>query len=42
MCFHLLQSRDQMIMDKRWRQEFGGMRGLRESDMIDSEISEAE
>ena len=27
-------------MDKRWRQEFGGMRGLRESDMVDAEISE--
>ena len=33
-------SRDSFIMDKRWRQEFGGMRGLRESDMVDAEISE--
>ena len=28
-----------MIMDKRWRQEFSGMRGLREEDMIDEEIN---
>ncbi len=28
-------SRDGMVMDKRWRQEFGGMRGFREEDMID-------
>jgi len=35
-------SRDSFIMDKRWRQEFGGMRGLRESDMIDLEINEAD
>tara|TARA_B100000767_G_C19777695_1_gene543699 strand:- start:1682 stop:2803 length:1122 start_codon:yes stop_codon:yes gene_type:complete len=35
-------SKDSFIMDKRWRQEFGGMRGLRESDMIDTEISEAD
>ena len=34
------QNRLQMIMDKRWRQEFAGMRGLREEDMIDSEIKE--
>jgi N-acetyl sugar amidotransferase len=32
-------SRDNMIMDKRWRQEFGGMRGLREEDVVDLEIS---
>jgi len=32
-------SRDNMIMDKRWRQEFGGMRGLREEDMVDLDIS---
>ena len=32
-------SRDSFIMDKRWRQEFGGMRGLRESDMIDLDIT---
>ena len=32
-------SRDNMVMDKRWRQEFGGMRGLREEDMVDSDIS---
>ena len=35
-----LESRSNMIMDKRWRQEFGGMRGFREEDMIDDEISE--
>lgn len=34
-----LQSRDNMIMDQRWRQEFGGMRGFREEDMVDHEIS---
>lgn len=33
-------SRDNMIMNKRWRQEFGGMRGYREEDMLDEEISE--
>jgi N-acetyl sugar amidotransferase len=32
-------SRDNMLMDKRWRQEFGGMRGLREEDMVDLNIS---
>lgn len=32
-------SRDSFIMDRRWRQEFGGMRGLRESDMVDVDIS---
>lgn len=31
-------SRDNMIMDKRWRQEFGGMRGLREEDMVGFDI----
>ena len=25
-----IESRSKMIMDKRWRQEFSGMRGLRE------------
>ncbi len=34
------ENRHQMIMDKRWRQEFSGMRGLREEDMIDEEISD--
>lgn len=29
------QSRDNMIMDRRWRQEFGLMRGFREEDMVD-------
>lgn len=29
-------------MDKRWRQEFGGLRGLREEDMVDDEISESD
>lgn len=33
-------SRDSFIMDKRWRQEFGGMRGLRETDMVDLDTSE--
>lgn len=32
-------SRDNMVMDRRWRQEFGGMRGFREEDMVDNEIS---
>ena len=32
-------SKKNYIMDKRWRQEFGGMRGLREEDMIDSDIN---
>ena len=33
------ESRNNFIMDKRWRQEFGGMRGLREEDMSDYDIS---
>ena len=33
-------SRDNMIMNKRWRQEFGGMRGYREEDMLDFDITE--
>ncbi|MDH5325763.1 MAG: N-acetyl sugar amidotransferase [Gammaproteobacteria bacterium] len=33
------QSRDSMIIDRRWRQEFGLMRGFREEDMVDEEIS---
>ena len=32
-------SKKNYIMDKRWRQEFGGMRGLREEDMIDENLS---
>jgi len=32
-------SRDNLVMDRRWRQEFGLMRGLREEDMVDSDIS---
>ena len=35
-------SRDNMIMDQRWRQEFGGMRGFREEDMVDEDISIAD
>jgi N-acetyl sugar amidotransferase len=35
-------SRDNMVMDKRWRQEFGGMRGLREEDMTGMDISIAD
>ena len=31
-----------MIMDKRWRQEFAGMRGFREEDMVDEEVSLAD
>ena len=31
-----------MIMDRRWRQEFSGMRGFREEDMIDHDISSAD
>ena len=33
------KERDNMVMDKRWRQELGGMRGFREEDMVDNEIS---
>ncbi len=33
-----IKDRDNYIFDKRWRQELGGMRGLREEDMLDSEI----
>tara|TARA_B110001450_G_scaffold256398_1_gene286743 strand:- start:1563 stop:2684 length:1122 start_codon:yes stop_codon:yes gene_type:complete len=33
-------SRDNNVMDRAWRQEFGLMRNLREEDFIDSEISE--
>lgn len=36
------ESRDAMIMDHRWRQEFAGMRGFREDDMIDDDISSAD
>ena len=36
------KSRDNMLMDRRWRQEFSGMRGFREEDMIDFEISSAD
>lgn len=32
-------SRDNLIMDRRWRQEFGLMRGLREEDMVDFDIT---
>ncbi len=32
-------SRDNKVLDKRWRQEFGCMRGFREEDMVDDEIS---
>lgn len=34
------ESRKPKPMDKRWRQEFGGLRGLREDDLIDDEIEE--
>lgn len=32
------RSRDKRYLDKRWRQEFGGMRGFREEDMVDDEM----
>lgn len=32
-------SRDNNLLDRKWRQEFGLMRGLREDDMLDEEIS---
>ena len=32
-------SRDNMKLDRRWRQEFGLMRGFREEDMVDDEVS---
>jgi N-acetyl sugar amidotransferase len=35
-------SRDNFVLDKRWRQEFGLMRGFREEDMVDEEISLAD
>lgn len=34
------KSRKPQLMDKRWRQEFAGLRGLREEDMVDEIISE--
>ena len=36
------KSRDNMLMDRRWRQEFSGMRGFREEDMIDFDVSSAD
>jgi len=32
-------SRDNRVLDRKWRQEFGLMRGLREEDMVDDEIA---
>ena len=32
-------SRDNFVMDRRWRQEFGLMRNFREEDMVDQDIS---
>ncbi len=32
-------SKDNQVLDKAWRQEFGAMRGYREEDMVDDEIS---
>jgi len=32
------KSRDNKVLDKRWRQEFGCMRGFREEDMVDDVI----
>jgi len=34
--------RERKVLDKRWRQEFSGMRGFREEDMVDDEISMAD
>jgi N-acetyl sugar amidotransferase len=31
--------KERQVFDKRYRQEFGGMRGFREEDMVDDEIS---
>ncbi|MBN2881021.1 N-acetyl sugar amidotransferase [Candidatus Woesearchaeota archaeon] len=31
-------SRDNQILDRKWRQEFGLMRGFREEDMVDDDI----
>jgi N-acetyl sugar amidotransferase len=31
--------RERKVLDKRWRQEFGCMRGFREEDMVNEEIS---
>ena len=33
------ESRKPQPMNKRWRQEFAGLRGLREEDMVDDDIS---
>lgn len=33
------ESRDPKPMNKRWRQEFGGLRGLREDDLVDDQIT---
>lgn len=33
------ESRRPKPMNKRWRQEFGGLRGLREEDLVDDQIS---
>ena len=33
-------SRQPKPMDKRWRQEFGGLRGLREEDLLGPDITE--
>jgi N-acetyl sugar amidotransferase len=30
--------RERKVLDKRWRQEFSGMRGFREEDMVDGDI----
>ena len=32
------KSRDNMVMDRAWRQEFGLMRNFREEDMLDDEL----
>ena len=34
------KNRKPQPMNKRWRQEFGGLRGLREDDLVDDQITE--
>ena len=31
--------RDNYVMNKKWRQQHGGMRGMREEDVVDENIS---
>ena len=34
-----VEARKPKPMNRRWRQEFGGLRGLREEDLVDAQIS---